>query len=273
MRKQNQQDGLRTDPFAPVRRASEGAFQLANNIFEYEKSAHLGHVPRLATPPTIYFSVDSGQMYALTGRVFHEHAMPERDQQDLVIRLLARCMDASAIVRVAAAWEVLRCAACGCGQFTYEVSGKLYGAKALRVSKDPDRRWLLCCDLRLRMSDDTWSWRSRAKFDPGNRICGWDDSVWGKSWGVTDGRYHGPWALKKWMEPHFQLNCPLVQTILAGRPEAESEAVARWIEARTSTGPSLLRVDPVQLKKTLKAVNVRAFHGRTPVYHALGGIR
>jgi hypothetical protein len=241
-------------------RALAWAFRLANNFFEHAKAALLGRIPRTEGPTTGFFLREAARAQVLTGPIFCDHEMPERDQQDLAVGLVACCTDASAVATVGGLWDAFRCAACGCGRGTDESPCERCGASAVPVCQNRYRHWLLCCHLRVRGSDETWSWTSRALHDGRRRILAWDDDMWGTPWKTIPGtRHDSPWILKRWMRPHFALNYPLLQDFLGRQPEPGLVAATRRTETRASTHFRPLRVDPVRLKKALHAVNVSAF--------------
>jgi hypothetical protein len=259
VKEQDHRNGMRTDTPVGNDPALVWALQLAKSIFAHEKATHIGRVPVTTTPTTVYFAAGGDRVHVLTGSVFRRHAMPNCDQHDLARRLLACCTDASAVLSVRAGWEILRCAACGRAQVTLRSPRERIGMRTVRAHKTPCRRWMICCNLKLRESYYTWSWCSTAALGPQNQTCCWEDLVWGKAREeFPDPRYYGPWRLKKWMQPHFKLNYPSVLAILGRQPEPGSEATARRIEARASAYPPLLRVDPARLENAIRVVKVVA---------------
>ena len=140
------------------------------------------------------------------------------------------------------------------------------GAREAPMSDNPNRHWLLSCNLRVQGSEETWSWTARARHDRRWRVLAWDDDLLGKPWKTIPGTHRdSPWILKRWMRSHVALNYPLVQEFLGHPLKSGSVAVSRRIAMRASSRPELLRVDPVRLKSSLHTVNVSAFRRKTRV--------
>jgi hypothetical protein len=250
------------------------AFRLANDLFEHAKAGLIGRIPRTEALMAGFSQSNATRTYVLNGPIFRKHEMPIRDQQDLAVRLIAHCTDASAVVRAGGFWVVVRCAACGCWCWSHKSPCRRCGAEAVPVPRNRYRHWYLNCELQVRGLDEMWSWTSRALHDPRHRILAWDDEHGGKRWGIIPGPWnYGPWRLKPWMRPHFTLNLPVVQRVLGRQPEPRAVAAAHKIEARASVPSPLLRVSPHRLKKALEAVNTRTFHRKERVTCAPGVIR
>lgn len=237
-------------------------FRLANDFVECSKIGLLGRVPRSEAPLTGFFQSEAACAHVLAGPIFCEHPMPERDQQDLAVRLVARCTAALAVVRVGGSWDAFRCTACGGARRTRESSCERCGAPAVPVHQNRYRYWLQYCDLQVSGADEhKWSWTSRALHDRRRRVLAWDDDYWCAPWDpMPEIRWDSPWHLKRWMRPHITINSPVVRAFLGRPPGPATLATARRVETRVSERILLLRVDPARLKKALKSVEARAFH-------------
>jgi hypothetical protein len=251
------------------------AFQSTNDFFEHAKAVRLDRVPRAEDAMTGLFLGNTELAYVLTGPIFCDHEMPTRDQQDLAVRLVARTTDATAVVTFGGLWVAHRCTACGCGRGRHESSCELCGAPAVPVSHNRYRHWLQYCHLQVRGAEENkWSWTSRALHDRHYGVLAWDDDCWGKSWDpMPENRWSSPWYVKPWMRPHVTVNYPVVRKLLGRPAELGSVATARRVETRVSTRLSLLRIDPVRLKRALKAVDVCTFHKKERGSRTRGVIR